>query len=94
MVDTDMAGGDSAAAGVCDLSLDSAVRGYHIYKSVWNPVVGDVLICKRESGNDNDQFAVAVSPLEATSESMIVGHIPKNSSRIFWYFYTWREYTV
>ena len=41
VVDTDMVGGNSAAAGVCDSSLDSAVRGYHIYKSVWNPAVGD-----------------------------------------------------
>ena len=29
-----MAGGDSA--GACNFSLDSAVRGYCIYKSVWN----------------------------------------------------------
>ena len=44
------------------------------------------MICKRESGNDNDRFAVAVSPLETISESMIVGHIPRIISRICLYF--------
>ena len=46
-----MAGGDSS---VCNFSLDSAIRSYHICKFVWNPAAGDILICKRESGNDND----------------------------------------
>ena len=55
---------------VCDFSLDIAIRDYHICKSVWNTAVGDILICKRESGNYNDWFAVAV---RAISESMIMG---------------------
>ena len=85
MVHNHMAGAESS---VCNFSLDSAIRGYYyyIYKFVWNPAIGDILICKRESGNDNDRFAVAVSPLEAISESMIVGHIPQVISRICWYF--------
>ena len=74
MVHNHMAGANS---GVYNFSLNSAIRGYHIYKSIWNPAIGDVLICKRESGNDNDRFAVAVILLEAVSESMIVGHIPR-----------------
>ena len=68
MIHTHMAGGNSS---VCNFSLDSAVRGYHIIcKYGWNTAVGDVLICKRESGNDNDWFAVGI---RAISESMIVG---------------------
>ena len=51
MIHTHMAGGNS---GVCNFSLDSVVRGYHICKSVWNPAVGDILAYKRESENDND----------------------------------------
>ena len=25
-----------------DFSLDSAIRGYHIYKPIWNATIGDV----------------------------------------------------
>ena len=36
------------------LSLESAVRSYHVYMSIWNPAVGDVLIYKEESGSDSE----------------------------------------
>ena len=70
MVHNHMAGADYS---VYNFSLDSAIRGYH---TIWNPAIGNVLICKRESGNNKDQFTVVVSPLEA-GEYMIVGHIPR-----------------
>ena len=36
------------------------VRGYHVYKDVWDAVVGDELQCIRETSNRHDPFAVAV----------------------------------
>ena len=32
----------------------SVIRGHHIYKSIWTPVVGEELTLQREDGNDHD----------------------------------------
>ena len=39
---------------------ESCVRGYHIYKELWDAVVGEELECQRERGNGTDLYAVAV----------------------------------
>ena len=36
------------------------MRGYHIYKDIWEANVGEELPCQRESGNRADPFAVVV----------------------------------
>ncbi len=41
-------------------TLSSCVRGHHIYKDIWDPVVGEKLDCCRECGNVQDRYAVAV----------------------------------
>ena len=41
-------------------------------------MIGEVLVCERESGNAEDVYAVAV--LQSTS---IVGHLPRKDSRKF-----------
>jgi len=71
---------------VYELSLESVVRGYHVYMRIWDPEIGDVLACKQESENDDDRFAVAVCPLESSDSLLIVGHVPREISRICWYF--------
>ena len=43
-----------------DLLLDSAVRGYHVYKVVWKPTIGEKLQADQELGNEADKFAVKV----------------------------------
>ena len=40
-------------------TLESTVRGRHVYKAVWNPVVGHVLHIQSEDSNTYDRFAVA-----------------------------------
>ena len=57
--------------------LDSCVRGYHVYKDLWNATPGDTLTCTRERGNRNNVFAVAVQ-----SDGNIVGHVPRHVSCI------------
>ena len=39
---------------------ESCVRGYHIYRELWDAVVGEELECQREHGNATDMNAVAV----------------------------------
>ena len=34
-----------------DLTVDSVIRGYHFYKDIWVPIIGEILFCEQESGN-------------------------------------------
>ena len=55
--------------------VESCVRGYHIYSDIWNPDVGDILNCERESGNRIDSYAVAIK-----SGASVIGHVPRKLS--------------
>ena len=57
------------------MELNSAIRGHHVYKEIWNPFIGEELQCKMEHGNVHDMYAVAV-----TREDIVVGHLPRNIS--------------
>ena len=59
------------------LYINSAVRGYHVYESVWHGLVGDQLYCAREPGNCLDTFAVAI-----IKDDVTVGHVPRSISLI------------
>ena len=64
-----------------DYSVESVVRGHHIYKSIWTPLIGEVLTAELEEDNTEDQYAVAVIRAET-----IVGHVPCELRRIFYFF--------
>ena len=57
--------------------LLSTVRGYHIYRRMWTPVVGKSLMAVRESGNVHDRNAIALF-----RGDMKIGHIPMKISRL------------
>ena len=61
--------------------IESAVRGYHVYRELWTPTNGEYLGTRMERDNPHDNFAVAVVRGEA-----IVGHIPRGVSKICWHF--------
>ena len=46
--------------GDFSFSLESVIRGHHIYKTVWTPFTEEILTLAIEEGNENDPFAVAV----------------------------------
>ena len=52
---------------------DSVIRGYHIYKEIWEASHGETFDCVRETGNRFDPFAVAV----ISEDGEIIGHVPK-----------------
>ena len=54
-----------------------SVRGYHVYREVWEAAVGEVLACEREPRNAEDKYAVAVK-----KDGTIVGHLPRKVSRV------------
>ena len=41
-------------------TVEAMVRGYHIYKEIWESSVGEQLICEIEETNRYDSHAVAV----------------------------------
>ena len=53
-------------------TFTSCVRGYHVYKDIWNPTVGETLNCECEARNAQDPYAVCLRKDDNT-----VGHVPR-----------------
>ena len=60
-------------------TINSVIRGYHVYKDEWDAPIGEVLYCEREIGNRSDPCAVAV---KRTTTSVVSGHVPRFMSEI------------
>ena len=54
------------------------VKGCHVYKTLWNPLIGELLSCKRKPENPIDKYTVCVK-----KENKIVGHLPLGKSGKF-----------
>ena len=62
--------------------IDSVVRGYNKYKSVWdNPLGDENLPCKGEMGSLHDPQTVAVKKM-IDGALQVVGHVPRKISSI------------
>ena len=59
--------------------MESFVVGHHIFKEVWTPDIGEMLICLRERNNPHDQKAVGVFKENATG-MILVGRVPREHS--------------
>ena len=40
--------------------LVSVIRGHHVYKSTWTPVIGEILSLGADTGNVHDTYAVGI----------------------------------
>ena len=40
--------------------IELCVRGYHVYKDIWEAAIGELLPCERETRNTKDRYAIAV----------------------------------
>ena len=56
--------------------ITSCIRGYHVYKTVWQARIGERLHCIRETSNTVDRYAVCV-----VKRGEIIGHLPKKIAR-------------
>ena len=56
--------------------FESCIWGYHMYSTIWTPVLGELLSCKSELDNTEDRYIVIVCKVN----NIIVGHIPKKIS--------------
>ena len=48
------------------------VRGYHVYQDEWDTVIGEVLQCRKETGNWHDPYVVVT-----LSDGWVIGHMPQ-----------------
>ena len=75
-----------------NFEMVSHVKGYHMYKTLWNPLIGEFLLCEREPDNPMDKYAVCVK-----KENKIVRHSPFGKSAKFaktiFYFLTADEFS-
>ena len=53
-----------------NFEMVSYVKGYRMYETLWNPLIGEFLSCEREPDNPMDKYAVCVK-----KENKIVGHL-------------------
>ena len=63
------------------LLKESVIRGHHVYKDIWIPVIGQQLCVLSEHNNPHHKRAVAVY-----KDGVIVGHVPRELSKTFWFF--------
>ncbi len=61
-------------------SVETVVRGFHVYKEVWDAAVGEELSCRRDIGNACDPYPYAVAMVRAPNT---VGHVPRRVCSIF-----------
>ena len=60
---------------------NSCVHSYHIYKDIWDAVIGEKLLREREPDNRSNRYAVAVN-----KDGIIIGHLPRKISRACYLF--------
>ena len=56
---------------------ESVVRGHHVYKISWTPVIGEELMLETEDDNEDDEHTVAVM-----KDGDIVGHVARSISNV------------
>ena len=83
----------STAQGAIDdrivqFEIKCASRGFHVYRSMWQPKKGEKLEIQAEFANVHDPFAMAVRATVKgkLTNSDVVGHIPREISRFCRYF--------
>lgn len=68
------AGGDGEAVFL----FPGVIRGHHVYKALWTPVVGETVQVCREPSNPFD-----VNSLAVVKGGITVGHVPREVRRVF-----------
>ena len=69
------------------IEFQTAIRGHHIYKDVWVPLIGQELICKadnREEAIEYDKNTIGVC--KTGDPETLVGHLPIELSCLLKYF--------
>ena len=71
---------------VYEVEFSSVIRGHHVYKAAWSPIIGESLACRnddRKEAKEHDEYAVRTY-LEA--DNKLVGHVPMELSFLIFTF--------
>ena len=71
---------------VYEVEFSSVIRGHHVYKAAWSPIIGESLACRkddRKEAKEHDEYAVGTY-LEA--DNKLVGHVPMELSFLIFTF--------
>ncbi len=71
-------GSNSDMAARNSARIQSYVRGYHVYKRIWTPFIGEMATTTIENANPHDRYAIAVLESETLC---CVEHIHREISR-------------
>ena len=65
-----------------------ASRGFHVYRELWKPKLGQKLQIDQEISNIHDPFAISLRAkiVGKLTDNEIAGHIPREISR-FWHYF-------
>ena len=66
----------------------SHVKGYHVRKTLWIPVIGECLLSEREPDNPKDKYAVCVRKGNRKVGHLPLGKCSKFAKTIFYFLKT------
>ena len=52
---------------------ERVIRGHHIYKQIWRPLVEEILTLEREEGNNHEKFVVSL-----LKNATVFWHVPQS----------------
>ena len=73
---------------VYEMKFKAAIRGHHAHKTMWTPVLEEVLICKKDNRKEAKEFnvnAVGAYKVQISPEGEnldLAGHAPVELSRV------------
>ena len=69
------------------IEFQTAIRGHHIYKDVWVPLIGQELICKADNREEAIEYGKnAIGAFKTGDPETLVGHLPIELSCLLKYF--------
>ncbi|KAL9954833.1 hypothetical protein ACROYT_G042414, partial [Oculina patagonica] len=73
---------DSSNSLVLNFAFPCGLRGFHVYKELWNPKLNEKLATIHEENNPHDRYAVAaIRKTVSRLRPVVVGHLPREISR-------------
>ena len=73
---------DSLNSLVLNFAFPCGLRGFHVYKELWNPKLNEKLETIHEENNPHDRYAVAaIRKTVSRLRPVVVGHLPREISR-------------
>ena len=67
------------------IEFRSVIRGHHVYKTIWTPIVNEKLFVRpdeREEALEYDKYSIGIFKKKEDGKSELVGHAPQELSSL------------